>query len=131
MLKKSKKVHQLATERLYDETLAMITDKYVLRLVAHLADGKPRRHWELATVFGKIAPATLTRRLRLMEKNGLITRKLYFELPPRVEYRLTSFGKQLVPLAQSILDWTKQYFFYLGGHQTEWERSQTKDQLRE
>lgn len=51
----------------------------------------------------------LTQQLRELEEDGIISRKIYAEIPPKVEYTLTEFGFTLAPVIQTIADWGKEY----------------------
>jgi DNA-binding HxlR family transcriptional regulator len=51
----------------------------------------------------------LTQQLRELEEDGIISRKIYAEIPPRVEYTLTEFGLTLSPILQSMAKWGKEY----------------------
>jgi DNA-binding HxlR family transcriptional regulator len=57
-----------------------------------------------------ISPRTLSQRLDDMEHCGLITKKSFAEVPPRVEYTLTQKGKDLLPILKSMGDWGEKYF---------------------
>ena len=57
-----------------------------------------------------ISKNMLTRELREMEKNKILTRKIYAEIPPRVEYTLTKKGLGLIPIFEELIDWAKQDF---------------------
>lgn len=74
----------------------------------HLLDGVKRFN-ELHRLLTGIAPRTLTKVLRELERDGLITRKAYLEVPPKVEYALTPLGKSLQPLLLAMDDWGEQY----------------------
>ncbi|MCK9631586.1 MAG: helix-turn-helix transcriptional regulator [Methanoregula sp.] len=65
----------------------------------------------------------LTKQLRELEEDGIITRKVYAEVPPRVEYTITDFGKTLIPILQALCDWGAEY---LGVNGTEASRCHTK-----
>lgn len=58
----------------------------------------------------------LTKQLRELERDGVITRKVYPEVPPRVEYAITDFGKTLIPILQALCTWGAEY---LGVSETE------------
>ena len=60
----------------------------------------------MAVFVGKVTP---TAQLRDMEENGLVSRKVYAEVPPRVEYSLTSLGKSLQPILDAMWDWGEEY----------------------
>jgi DNA-binding HxlR family transcriptional regulator len=93
----------------------LISGKYKLRIVWDLKDG-PRRYGEIRTGLlrgldgsSEIAPRVLSRELKALAESGLIDRKDYGVVPPKVEYRLTRKGKSLVPVIASIRDWGSRY----------------------
>jgi DNA-binding HxlR family transcriptional regulator len=89
----------------------MITGKYKLRIVWDLQDG-PKRYGEIrsgllrgASGTSEIAPRVLSRELKALTESGLIDRRDYGVVPPKVEYRLTRKGKSFVPVIAAIRDW--------------------------
>ncbi len=89
----------------------MISGKYKLRIVWDLKDG-PRRYGEIRTGLlrglsgtSEIAPRVLSRELKALTESGLIDRRDYGLVPPKVEYRLTRKGKSFVPVIATIRDW--------------------------
>jgi DNA-binding HxlR family transcriptional regulator len=85
--------------------------KYKLRIVWDLKDG-PRRYGEIRTGLlrgmtgsAEIAPRVLSRELKALTGSGLIDRKDFGEVPPKVEYRLTRKGRTFVPVVAAIKDW--------------------------
>jgi DNA-binding HxlR family transcriptional regulator len=89
----------------------MISGKYKLRIVWDLQDG-PKRYGEIRTGLlrgsdgtAEIAPRVLSRELKALTEQGLIDRKDYRVVPPKVEYRLTRKGKSFVPVIASIRNW--------------------------
>lgn len=58
---------------------------------------------------GNVSQKVLTAQLRNMEENGLVNRKVYAEVPPRVEYSLTQLGQSLKPILDAMLDWGEDY----------------------
>ncbi len=98
----------------------MISGKYKLRLLWDLQDG-PRRYGELRSGLlrggegtQEIAPRVLSRELKALAASGLIARKDYGVVPPKVEYRLTPMGKSFIPVIAEIRKWGARY---LGGEQ--------------
>jgi DNA-binding HxlR family transcriptional regulator len=79
----------------------IISGKWTLLLIRDLADGS-RRFCELERSLEGISPRTLSLRLRALEDNGIVERKTYPEVPPRVEYGLTEKGEALVPLIEDM-----------------------------
>jgi DNA-binding HxlR family transcriptional regulator len=89
----------------------MIGGKYKLRIVWDLKDG-PRRYGEIRTGLlrgmagsAEIAPRVLSRELKALTESGLIDRKDFGVVPPKVEYRLTRKGRTFVPVVAAIKDW--------------------------
>ena len=89
----------------------MISGKYKLRIVWDLKDG-PRRYGEIRTGLlrgsdgsAEIAPRVLSRELKALTETGLIDRKDFGVVPPKVEYRLTRKGRSFVPVIAAIRDW--------------------------
>src|SRR4029077_14412426 len=89
----------------------MISGKYKLRIVWDLKDG-PRRYGDIRTGLlrgsdgtSEIAPRVLSRELKALTESGLIDRRDYGVVPPKVEYRLTRKGKSFVPVIAAIKDW--------------------------
>ena len=69
----------------------------------------PRRYNEIKTLLGGISQGSLTKQLRELETDGLINRKVYPEVPPRVEYSLTSKGEQLIPIIDLMEEFGKKF----------------------
>jgi DNA-binding HxlR family transcriptional regulator len=89
----------------------MMSGKYKLRIVWDLQHG-PRRYGEIRTGLlrgasgsAAIAPRVLSRELKALTETGLIDRKDYGVVPPKVEYRLTRKGRSFVPVIAAIRDW--------------------------
>ena len=68
-----------------------------------------KRFGELKKSIGKVSQKVLTTQLRDMEGSGLISRKVYAEVPPKVEYSLTELGKSLQPILNAMLQWGTEY----------------------
>lgn len=89
-------------------TLCLIGDKWRVLIIRDLLDGT-RRFGELRKSLGAVTQKVLTAQLRAMEKDGLLTRKVYAEVPPRVEYTLTPTGRSLEPVLAAMLAWGREY----------------------
>jgi DNA-binding HxlR family transcriptional regulator len=74
------------------------------------------RFGEMQRAMPGISKKMLTQELRDLERNGILNRKIYAEIPPRVEYSLTEQGKATLPVLQSMVDWGKAYAKTLGLH---------------
>jgi DNA-binding HxlR family transcriptional regulator len=86
--------------------LDRIGDKWTVLVVLLLSDG-PMRFTELRSHLGRVAPKVLTQTLRRMERDGLVTREIFAEVPPRVDYGLTALGHSLLEPIAAIADWAE------------------------
>jgi DNA-binding HxlR family transcriptional regulator len=91
-----------------ETTLLLISDRWKVLILRDLLGGT-KRFSELKKGIGSISQKVLTSNLRSMEQDGLLTRKIYPEVPPRVEYTLTDLGESLRPVLDAMLDWGKGY----------------------
>jgi DNA-binding HxlR family transcriptional regulator len=91
-----------------ETTLLLIGDHWKTLIVRDLLSGT-KRFGELRKSITNISQKTLTEHLRYMEEHGLINRKVYAEVPPKVEYSLTDLGKSLKPIYNEMLKWGKNY----------------------
>lgn len=91
-----------------ETTLTLIGDKWKVLILRDLMPGT-KRFGELKKSVGNVSQKVLTAQLRAMEKNGLVNRKVYAEVPPRVEYSLTELGKSLKPILDSLWSWGEEY----------------------
>jgi DNA-binding HxlR family transcriptional regulator len=76
-------------------------------VILHRLLGQTRRFNELKRTIPRVTQRMLTTQLRELEKDKLITRKVYAEVPPRVEYSLTSSGESLKPVLSELLKWSE------------------------
>ena len=91
-----------------ETTLILISDRWKVLIIRDLLDGT-KRFGELKRSVGNISQKVLTANLRSMEEDGLLTRKVFPEVPPRVEYTLTETGYSLKPILDSMTDWGLAY----------------------
>lgn len=91
-----------------ETTLTLIGDKWKVLILRDLLPGT-KRFDELKKSVGKVSQKVLTAQLRAMEDSGLLTRTVYPEVPPRVEYSLTELGQSLKPILDSMLEWGNGY----------------------
>lgn len=89
-------------------TLSLMADKWKFLIIRDLLTGT-KRFGELQRSIGGVSQKVLTNNLRQMESSGLINRKVYAEVPPRVEYSLTDLGKSLKPILDSMVNWGEYY----------------------
>ncbi|MEU6130911.1 helix-turn-helix domain-containing protein [Saccharopolyspora sp. NPDC047091] len=86
--------------------LDRIGDRWTSLVVLTLLDG-PMRFTRLRSAVGGVAPKVLTQTLRAMERDGLLSRTVHAEVPPRVDYELTELGRSLRAPIQAITDWAE------------------------
>ena len=91
-----------------ETTLMLIGDKWKVLILRDLMDGT-KRFGELKKSIGTVSQKVLTAQLRDMEEKGLLTRKVYAEVPPRVEYTLTETGYSLKPILDAMSAWGTDY----------------------
>ena len=91
-----------------ETTLTLIGDKWKVLILRDLMSGT-KRFGELKKSFGHVSQKVLTAQLRDMEANGLVHRKVYAEVPPRVEYSLTELGQSLKPITDAMGAWGEKY----------------------
>ena len=89
----------------YSYTLSLISGKYKPVILYCLMEYEPVRFNEMQRYLGRIADKTLSQNLKELEKDGLIHRKMYPEVPPKVEYTLTERGHTLVAVLDKLCDW--------------------------
>ena len=89
-------------------TLMLISDRWKVLIIRDLLDGT-KRFGELKKAIGNVSQKVLTANLRSMEDSGLLTRKVYPEVPPRVEYTLTETGYSLNPILDAMVVWGTEY----------------------
>lgn len=91
-----------------ETTLMLIGDKWKVLILRDLMPGT-KRFGELKKSIGSVSQKVLTAQLRDMEEKGLVNRKVYAEVPPRVEYSLTDLGRSLKPILDAMWDWGEGY----------------------
>lgn len=91
-----------------ETTLSLIGDKWKVLILRDLIAGT-KRFGELKKSIGTVSQKVLTAQLRDMEENGLVHRKVYAEVPPRVEYSLTELGQSLQPVLDAMRNWGEDY----------------------
>jgi DNA-binding HxlR family transcriptional regulator len=90
-------------------TLAVIGGKWKAVLVFHLSRGGPHRFAELRRKTTGISDRVLARQLRELEADAIVHRDVFAEVPPRVEYSLTDYGRTLRPVTEAMCTWGKQH----------------------
>ena len=90
--------------RAVEASLSVLCGKWKIMIVAHLDDG-PHRFTELRKFMPLISQQSLVVQLRELEKDGVVSRQVYLEVPPRVEYSLTALGRKISPIMMPLMIW--------------------------
>jgi len=91
-----------------ETTLQLIGSKWKVLILRDLIEGT-KRFGELKKTIGNVSQKVLTQQLRMMEEDGLVHRKVFAEVPPRVEYSLTETGMSLKPVLEAMWCWGEDY----------------------
>ena len=93
------------------EFMTKVGDKWTILALVTLArtPTKRARFSELQRLLGRISQRVLTTTLRDLERDGLVSREVFAEVPPRVEYELTAFGRSLESVLRGLQDWGEKY----------------------
>ena len=91
-----------------ETTLSLIGDKWKVLVLRDLITGT-KRFGELKKSIGTVSQKVLTAQIRDMVENGLVHRKVYAEVPPRMEYSLTELGQSLQPVLDAMRNWGEDY----------------------
>lgn len=90
-------------------TLKMIGGMYKPLILYHLNEKGTKRFGEILAYVSTASQRTLTNQLRELEQDGLIRRKVYAQVPPKVEYSITEKGKSLMPLLELMCEWGEKH----------------------
>jgi len=88
-----------------EATLSVIGGRWKPVIIFNLLQNEVMRFGQLKRVIEAVTPRMLTAQLRELEADGIIERKIYAEVPPKVEYSLTAHGKTLEPVMIAMRDW--------------------------
>lgn len=91
-----------------ETTLLLLSNKWIILILRDLFDGT-KRFGELKKSLTGVSQKVLTANLRTLEEKGIVRRKIYPEVPPRVEYSLTELGTTLKPVIDSMKEWGEYY----------------------
>ena len=108
------------------DILNRIGDKWSVMIVGHLTHGTMRFN-ELRHAIGGISQRMLTLTLRNLERDGLVTRTVYPEIPPRVEYTLTELGRTLTPPLDALWQWAAANQFSVQKARQSYDAHQAED----
>ncbi|MBF9034121.1 transcriptional regulator [Rhodobacterales bacterium HKCCE2091] len=90
-----------------ERAIAMIGGRWKLEILFHLFGGQVLRFSELERAIPAVSQKMLIQQLRALETEGLVTRTVHPEVPPRVEYALTEWGQSLCPALDALLSWSE------------------------
>lgn len=108
--------------------LDLIADKWTV-LIITLLENEPKRFSQLQRSIGGISQKMLAQTLRGLERDGLVTRTIYPEVPPRVEYTLTPLGRTLIEPIAAIRDWAESYITSVTTAQQEYDVRHEKNPI--
>lgn len=104
-----RKIYTPATAALEVEAaLRLLDGRWKLIILFHLFDGKVQRYSDFEKLIPAISQKMLAQQLRQLEADAIVVRKIYPQVPPKVEYRLTDWGQSLCPVLDALLNWTEQ-----------------------
>jgi len=105
---------------LFRSLLSRMGDKWTLLVIGVLGDER-RRFTELSETIPGISRRMLTVTLRALERDGLVSRTVHAQVPPRVEYELTALGRSLQHVALALADWVKEHQHTIAGNRQEFD----------
>ncbi|MBA1273032.1 winged helix-turn-helix transcriptional regulator [Stutzerimonas azotifigens] len=97
-----------------ENILKLLEGRWKLIILFHLFDGKVQRFSDLERLISGISQKMLAQQLRQLEADGIVSRTVYPQVPPKVEYRLTAWGQALCPALDALLKWAEQRDSLLG-----------------
>ena len=104
-----RKVYTAATAAAgVEEALKLLEGRWKLIILFHLFDGKVQRFSDFERLIPGISQKMLAQQLRRLEADNIVARKVYPQVPPKVEYRLTRWGQSLCPALDALLKWAEQ-----------------------
>lgn len=93
--------------------LSRFSSKWAMLILCVLSENEATRFNSISKAIPDISPKVLTETLKSLEADGLIRRKLYAEVPPKVEYSLTEVGKSLIPILNNLISWAMDHATYI------------------
>lgn len=91
-----------------EEVLRLLEGRWKLIILFHLFGGKVQRFSDFEKLIPGISQKMLAQQLRQLEADGIVSRLVYPQIPPKVEYRLTAWGQALCPALDALLKWAEQ-----------------------
>ena len=95
--------------------VSRFSGKWAMLILCVLAENPTTRFSAISKAVPDISPKVLTDTLKGLEKDGLVVRKVYAEVPPKVEYSLTELGRSLMPHLRGLISWALENFERIGG----------------
>ncbi|MCU1470633.1 MAG: putative HTH-type transcriptional regulator YdeP [Glaciihabitans sp.] len=111
---------------IFRSILERVGDKWSLLLIGILEEG-PRRFTELLRIVPGISRRMLTVTLRALERDGLVTRTIFAEVPPRVEYQVTDLGRTLSGPVMALASWAADHQLEIGAHRSDFDIRNDRD----
>ncbi len=102
--------------------IARFGNKWALLVILVVSENEPIRYNELGRMIPDISSRVLASTLRTLEADGLISRKCYQQVPPKVEYSLTDIGRSLVPIIMQLTEWAQTNMKSIMGHRASAEK---------
>ena len=90
-----------------EHVLRLLEGRWKLNILFHLFDGKVQRYSDFEKLIPGISQKMLAQQLRQLEADGIVSRTVYPQVPPKVEYRLTEWGQELCPALDAMLKWAE------------------------
>ncbi|CAH6024056.1 winged helix-turn-helix transcriptional regulator [Citrobacter koseri] len=90
-----------------EHVLRLLEGRWKLIILFHLFDGKVQRYSDFEKLIPGISQKMLAQQLRQLEADGIVSRTVYPQVPPKVEYRLTEWGQELCPALDAMLTWAE------------------------
>ncbi|ANI85357.1 winged helix-turn-helix transcriptional regulator [Kosakonia oryzae] len=90
-----------------EQVLQLLEGRWKLIILFHLFDGKVQRYSDFEKLIPAISQKMLAQQLRQLEADGIVSRTVYPQVPPKVEYRLTEWGQALCPALDAMLKWAE------------------------
>ncbi|TCS79982.1 winged helix-turn-helix transcriptional regulator [Pectinatus cerevisiiphilus] len=96
-----------STQAPFEYALSIVDGKWKLKIIYELACTNTLRYGELKKNISQVTHKMLTSQLKELEKDGMINRKEFCQIPPKVEYSLTKRGMSFIPILEALCDWGK------------------------
>ena len=116
MSKRRHRLYELESGCGVEACLELIGGKWKGVILHHLLTEHVLRFSELQKLKPSLSPRILTAQLRELESDGLVIRKVYAVVPPKVEYSLSSLGQSLMPLIEAMQRWGDEYLLHINAH---------------